>query len=564
MEHYIHLSDYKHLFVGDDATLAVQEALIACKKNQPATLYLGGEELHFYKQYAYEREYYISNNDYSKKSIIFPLIDFDGLTVDGEGAKLQFHGEVLPFVIDSSNNITVKNLSVDYPHPYFFQADIVAAEEDYLELSFDTSQFGARVDEKSITVFCEADGWSVSRDRFLVCEFERDTTAPSAYIRPYFLYLPKESDGWFLDRMYRYVTGEQLADNRICFRGQFGHKHTVGNRLIATCGPGRRCPAFFGNRSKNVLLQQITLYASASMGVICQLCENVTLDAVNALPNLEKGRFLSVNADATHFVNCMGTVRLENCMFTNMLDDAVNVHGNYLKIARRLNDRTLLLTYGHPQQRGVNLFDVGDRIHIVDNTDMHEVATLTVKQSDSLSCEYVRLETNEPLPALLAGWTVENLTKMPMLLIYNCTCGYNRPRGILVGTRKRTEIVGNTFYNMNAAINFTGDCNDWFESGPVEDVLICRNNFKNAAYAGGPAISSSPNVKSGNRPYHKNIVIENNTFEMHEPRFLHAKHTENIVFRNNRFIQNDALPPHTKIGEDGIKLVNCPSSEIEI
>ena len=117
---------------------------------------------------------------------------------------------------------------------------------------------------------------------------------------------------------------------------------------------------------------------------------------------------------------------------------------------------------------------------------------------------------------------------------------------------------------MNAAINFTGDCNDWFESGPVEDVLICRNNFKNAAYAGGPAISSSPNVKSGNRPYHKNIVIENNTFEMHEPRFLHAKHTENIVFRNNRFIQNDALPPHTKIGEDGIKLVNCPSSEIEI
>lgn len=45
---------------------------------------------------------------------------------------------------------------------------------------------------------------------------------------------------------------------------------------------------------------------------------------------------------------------------------------------------------------------------------------------------------------------------------------------------------------MSYGIHIAGDCNSWYESGPVEDVLIRGNRFINTAYTGGPAISVSP------------------------------------------------------------------------
>ncbi len=546
----INLKDYLYLQEGNDSTLAVIEAIKNLRSGD--TLKLGGGKYHFYKKFAYEKEYYISNNTYSKKSIIFPLIDMEGITVDGEGAELLFHGEVVPFVIDNSKNITLKNFKIDYPNPFFFQGEITAAAEDFIELTFDTSQFNATVDDKCITFFNEEDGWSVSKEKFLTCEFDKSTAAPSAYIQPYFLYLPAESDGSFLEGMYRYVKGKMLSKNSIRFDGHFKHTHNVGNTLICTCGPDRKCPGILGNRSEDILIKDVTMYATASMGIICQLSKNITLDTVKAIPRENSGRLLSVNADATHFVNCSGFVRYEGCTFTNMLDDAGNVHGNYLKFIKYIDKHTAILQFGHFEQVGVNIFDKGDKIRFVDNKKMTEIAVSTVKSASLINEWYVRLETEEELPELIEGNTVENFTKMPELYINNCVSGYNRPRGFLPATWKKTVITNNTFFNMSCALHFTGDSNDWFESGHVEDVLIKNNSFKNSAYASGAAIVINPHVLEGNNTYHRNIVIEDNVFEMHEERFLRASFTKGLVFRNNRFIKNESLPSHEKVGENGI------------
>lgn len=558
----INLKDYLYLQEGNDSTLAVIEAIKNLRSGD--TLKLGGGKYHFYKKFAYEKEYYISNNTYSKKSIIFPLIDMEGITVDGEGAELLFHGEVVPFVIDNSKNITLKNFKIDYPNPFFFQGQITAAAEDFIELTFDTSQFNATVDDKCITFFNEEDGWSVSKEKFLTCEFDKSTSAPSAYIQPYFLYLPAESDGSFLEGMYRYVKGKMLSENSIRFDGHFKHTHNVGNMLICTCGPDRKCPGILGNRSEDILIKDVTMYATASMGIICQLSKNITLDTVKAIPRENSGRFLSVNADATHFVNCSGFVRYEGCTFTNMLDDAGNVHGNYLKFIKYIDKHTALLQFGHFEQVGVNIFDKGDKIRFVDNKKMTEIAVSTVKSASLINEWYVRLETEEELPELIEGNTVENFTKMPELYINNCVSGYNRPRGFLPSTWKKTVITNNTFFNMSCALHFTGDSNDWFESGHVEDVLIKNNSFKNSAYASGAAIVINPHVLEGNNTYHRNIVIEDNVFEMHEERFLRASFTKGLVFRNNRFIKNESLPSHEKVGENGIVIHDtCVDSIIE-
>lgn len=559
----IYLNDYKQFFIGDDATLALQEALLACARHPGSTLKLGGGTLHFYKKFAFEKEYYISNNDYSKKSIIFPLLNMKDITIDGEGAELLFHGTVLPFVIDQSENITIKNLFVDYPHPFFFQAEISEADENSFTLRYDTEEFSAEARGDEIVFFSQKDGWEMPISRLLACECEAATKAPSAYISPYIAYLKDKSDGSFLSSMYRYLKPQQLAPGKIRLTGKLSQKHTVGNMWVCTFS-GRENPGIFGNRSKNIVIENVTLYHTASMGVICQLCENVTMEKLFTVIRPGSNRYLSVNADSTHFVNCSGAIRYEGCVFTNMLDDAGNTHGNYTRFVQAINSHTLLATFGHFQQKGINLYDAGDKIHIVDNTTMQTVATLTVKDSFLLSGDYIRLEFEEELPELKDGYTIENFTKMPELYINNCICGHNRPRGFLPGTWRKTVITNNTFFNMMCGLHFTGDSNDWFESGPVNDVLIKGNHFKNSAYTGGPAIVISPHITGQAEPFHKNIIIEENTFELHEERFLSANYADNVVMCNNVFLQNPDFPTHAKVGENGVTIQNCGKTEIEL
>jgi len=550
----ISLNDYKALFDGTDATLAVWEALQTCKENPGSTLKLGGGKLHFYKKYAFEKEYYISNNDYSNKSIIFPLIGMKDITIDGEGADLLFHGEVLPFVMDSCENVTLKNFKIDYPQPFFFQADITAAGPDFLELEYDTAEFNVKAGKRELIFFSPQDQWALPMSKVLVTEFEKDTKIPAAYLKPYIVYLSAKRDNSFLDGFYRYLTVTQLAENRIRFDGDLKQTHTVGNKWVCTFSLDRNYPGIFGTRSKNILVEDVTLHQSYAMGLICQLCENVTMNNLKAVPREGSGRYLSVSADATHFVNCSGIIRYEGCTFTNMLDDAGNIHGIYTKYARTVNANTVLVTFGHFQQKGQNLYDKGDRIHIIDSKDMSVVAAMTVKSSVLLSGDYLRLEFEEALPKMKDGYTIENFTKMPELYINNCFSGYNRPRGFLPATWKKIEITNNTFSNMEPALHITADCLDWFESGPVSDVLIKGNTFKNAAFTGGPAILIAPNAPNCKEPFQRNIRIEDNVFEMHDKRFLIADHVQNLVFENNRFVYDPSLPTHGQIGENGIKI----------
>ena len=562
----VRLADYSNFIMNGDATPALLRALEECKQYSSAMLLLGGGEWHFYRKHAARHTCYISNNDSGEKNIIFPLYGFKDLTIDGEGASLQFHGEVCPFALDGSENVTLKNFSIDYPHPYVFQATVIAAEEDSLVLDLDSESMPVRVTRDGL-VFQNPDHHrELFADKLLVCEFDRETRAPSAYIPPYFLCLRKERASDFLSSMYRYTEGERLSDTRIEFRGHFGHLHKIGNKLIGTCGPGpgkRNCPGIFGNRSKNILLENITLYATGSMGIICQVCENVTLRQVRAIPNKEKGRFLSVNADATHFVNCLGDIIYEDCVFTGMMDDASNVHGIYYKIHKIEDRHEMVLTYGHHQQVGVNVFDVGDRINVVNNQSLEVVATLTVKGVAQHAPQYLTICTREEIPSVDADFVIEDLTKNPNLYVNRCECGDNRPRGFLPATRGRIVIQNSIFHNMSAGVQFSGDANSWYEAAAVEDVLIRGNRFKNAAYAGGVAIRMNPRIAQNVRPYHKNITIVDNEFEMSGERFLNASSVENLIFKNNVFKKNQALPNHPQPSRNGIRITDCVNVDVE-
>lgn len=102
----INLSDFLDNSSVKNSTAAFNAA--AESLHDGDTLKLGGGKFDLYPDGAYIKHYFISNNDAGKKSIALPLIGKRDITIDGEGAELICHGELLPIVIDGCESVTIK------------------------------------------------------------------------------------------------------------------------------------------------------------------------------------------------------------------------------------------------------------------------------------------------------------------------------------------------------------------------------------------------------------------------------------------------------------------------
>ena len=558
----IRLQDLLH-----DGENDIVPALLAALDSLPdgGTLELGGGTHHLFPGKALRKHYFISNNDSGDKPIALPLIGKRGVTIDGGGAELIFHGGILPLVIDSSSDVTVKDLTIDYACPNFSQAEIMSSDRYTTVLRFDGDEFGCTVAPDGRFRFTTRDPLTgetgyTDAEAPLALEFDstlRDSFIPSPHKPPYFPDSLGKTDHGFLSPMFRRVSLEETEPGRINMYGNLGFEHTPGNYLVMTYS-SREFPGIFVTDSKNVILEGITLHHTASMGIICQLSENITLSGVTAEPRPGSERLISVNADATHFVNCRGKIDIRNCKFVRMMDDACNIHGIYGICHEFVDGTTIRTGFGHPQQRGINFFRRGDELALVDCETAETVAVRRVISSVLTSPDSLRITVDRPMPISDGKFVVENRSTAPDVHITGCESGFNRPRGFLLSSGGHIEVDHCVFYNMNQGIQLGGELTDWYESGPVMNVHIHDNDFRNSAYAGGAAIVTHD--LTGNVPeafFHGLIVVENNRFTQSSPRILSANYVRELVYRNNTFIEDDSLPHHGSVGEDGVRILNC-------
>lgn len=75
-------------------------------------------------------------------------------------------------------------------------------------------------------------------------------------------------------------------------------------------------------------------------GLIAQTSENITLNKFAVRLKEGSDRYFTTQADATHFSGCRGLIKSEYGFYEGMADDAINVHGTYLKIMERIDNQT--------------------------------------------------------------------------------------------------------------------------------------------------------------------------------------------------------------------------------
>lgn len=344
-----------------------------------------------------------------------------------------------------------------------------------------------------------------------------------------------------------------------------GLKGTIGNTM--SFGPNHRnFPGFVLSDSQDITFHKITIHHAGGMGILGQRCHNVTVDHCKVTPS--NGRIISTTADATHFVNCTGKIKLLDNLFENQKDDATNIHGIYVQVVDKIDNYTAMVQLKHRQQYGFDFLKTGTNVELVRGKSMITYAIRTVDSVQRLNKECTQVSFTEPLPKdLLIGDAMAEIRDYPEVTIADNIIRNNRARGMLLNCRGKTVVENNYFHTPGAAILFEGDSYFWFEQGGVRDCVIRNNTFDNCVFGvWGDAVID---VKAGIREdketsrYNKNMLIENNTFRMYDDGLLlNAYCVDGLVWRSNKVEQTSAYPKR-KEALKRFEVNYCDNVEIE-
>ena len=502
----------------------------------------------FHEKGAAVREYYISNHDQTNpKKVGIALEDMKNLTLDGQGSEFVFHGRMLPVSLLRSENCLLKNFSIDFENPHIAQVKIV--ENDPQDgIVFEPAPWVDYRIAKDSIFEAYGEGWTMRHSWGIA--FDGDTkhlvyntsdigcpTKGASEVAPRRIHAP----GW--------------KDARL-----------VPGTVVAMRGWGRPTPGIFLSHDVNATIENVKVHYAEGMGLLAQLCENITLEKFGVcLKGDADPRYFTTQADATHFSGCKGKIVSCNGLYEGMMDDAINVHGTYLKVVKRVDDRTLVGRYMHGQSWGFEWGCPGDEVQFIRSNTMELVGKqnkiISIRPYDKEQTEGAReflITFQEPVDQVIneqSGFGIENLTWTPEVLFSGNVIRNNRARGSLFSTPRKTIVENNLFdHTSGAAILLCGDCNGWFETGACRHVIIRKNRFVNALtnlFQFTNAVISIypeiPDLKGQQQYFHGGpeggIVIEDNEFETFDAPILYAKSVDGLVFRNNTIKLNTEYKP---------------------
>lgn len=519
-----------------------------CEPEDSIVLRFSAGRYEFHEQGASQREYYISNHDQvNPKKVGLALEGFRHLVLDGQGAEFVFYGRMLPLSLIDSKNCTLKDFSIDFATPHIAQIKVV---ENTLEkgLTFEVAPWvNYRVTKDSIFE-TYGEGWTARQNIGIAFE---ENTKRLVY---------KTSDLSYSTKGVTEITPRVLNAPR------WKDARLLPGTVIAMRTWYRPAPGIFFSHNVNTSLKNVKVHYAEGMGLLAQLCENITLDGFSVcLKGDRDPRYFTTQADATHFSGCKGMISSKNGLYEGMMDDAINVHGTYLKVMKRVDDRTLIGRYMHDQSWGFEWGRPGDRVQFIRSSTMdltgEENKIVSICPSDQNGLKGVReftISFEKPVDTAIngeVGFGIENLTWTPEVVFADNIVRNNRARGALFSTPQSVVVENNLFdHTSGTAILLCGDCNGWFETGACRKVVIRKNRFINALtnqFQFTNAVISIypeiPDLKGQKTFFHGGkeggIIIEENMFETFDAPILYAKSVDGLIFRRNVIRKNTDYKP---------------------
>lgn len=535
-----------------DATPLIVNALKTCKEKNITKLSFPKGVYHFYPTFAPDKYCAITNNDNGLKRTAFPLIDFHDFEIDGNGSEFIFHGKMVPFIIEESSGLTIKNFSIDWQIPFALEGLVVANNDK--DKTFDikvNTPYKVKFDRLYLSLERENSPFDTKfGERFAIgekndIEVGQNIIWNPATMAPYYntnQYAAQE----------RGIIAQELSPGLIRLKVKARMMPPIGSVFVSEGEhlSNRMCPAIRVFKSNDLLFNAINVHHAGAMGIIAERSENITLDSFNVVLKPGSGRMITTTADATHFCNTKGKVIIKNCTFENMLDDATNIHGTYVRVNKIIDDFTLAVETYHPHQKGYIFAEAGDLVKIIDqNTLDAKSVSIVIKKTEEINEKITLLTFSESIQGKVNLYDgIQNVSWESSALLENNIVRNNRARSFLISTSKEVIIRNNYFSSQMSALRITGDLNLWNESGPCENLLIENNTFVDCLYGGNKGyytimIDPEYNDKSKiTSKFSKNITVKNNNFKAFQTSILYSLSVDGLVFENNKIEQTNTYP----------------------
>ncbi len=521
---------------GEDATPIIREALQTASKlgAKEITISLTDGEYRLLPELATERYIPITNHGNGSKKIAFLLENFDKVTIEGNGAELIFHGQMMPFLLENCNNVTIKDLTIDWDVPFTFLGEVIAVDPkgEWREIKPRTKEDGFSWKLAGGRIkFPNIDGFSYT-ELGSTLAFTPDTKRPIVGA---------------LDLHSNPTKVEKLPNGNLKIYEKLRQMPPVGS-LLSSKGnreDDRYAPAFDMKECKNIRLENVTVHHALGMAFLFERSEDITISDCNVILRDGSNRVISSTADATHFANCKGDILVENCTFQNMLDDGTNVHGTYVVVTDILNSKTVRVALQHFEQMGFKFADKGDDMWFIKTPSPERAEVRTVNSTKNINEKYIDIEFTEAIPSdLKVGDILENKTWNPTYTMRGCTIQNIRARAVIIKTPEKIVIEDNYFSSMMSGVLLRGESNFWYESGAVTDVTIQNNTFHNSGDCGSKhaALYITPVFGKGfdkNMPYDRGIKFINNKIDTFNPRVVIAENAEDLLIEGNTIILNN-------------------------
>lgn len=498
-------------------------------------------EYHFFKDGAYVGEFETSSGTDKKKHVGVPFIGVKNITLDGNGSVFVFHEGVFPFIIESSENVTLKNFTMDtFLQPYC-KIDILSKSDDGIEVKIDKATTPYRIENGHLVLPREDEIFTTELKKLSLHSmitggvrylFAGDNDVSKENLPAPSMHTDAEDRGDTIFFRYRDISEEKCV-------------YAVGEPVAINIEEARNRHCFFAGRSRGVTIENAVIRRGAGMGVLAVMTDDIAVRGLKTDRNFH-GNHYSLTADALHFIQCSGKIEITDCDIGSFMDDVCNIHGTYCFVSEA-NDGEMTVKYGHEYHEGQMPYRAGDRLDIIDDKTLDIVASCEVLTTQTVPDDKfsVRLGVKylHGLENIREGFLVENPERMPDVLVKN-----NRfesfPHFRISGAGKMV-CEDNYMCGFIRAFYIFDLAKYWFESGRVKDLTIRGNVFDNRSKPGcGSFIDIGVSGFATDAPtIHDGIKILNNKFYGIDDYAVSACGVRNLTVSGNIEATGDGEAP---------------------
>lgn len=484
------------------------------------------KDYYFKRAGSEKRKLFSSGGRTCENYVLFPIENVKHLTIEGNGARFVYCDRIQPFLLSHSENIVLRNFSVDYSFYRYAFAEVLSNQEDGFEVKLDQNQFDYFVEDGFLNFVCGEDILSTKNRQISMRRIE-PTKSNVQFLRVGNSEAPinAAAENIYVDAV-KTETGVFLK-----FReennGQIPFKK--GDIVILAYDNSREAQAFYCEFSKNITLENITIHRSGGMGFVADLCEDIMLDGFQIRKKEGRTEYFTTTADGIFLSTCSGNFTLKNAYISDTYDDAINIHGFYTQIEEILSPKKVKLTQLHPVHWGNILGFPGDLVHISDPNTLNELQVLEIADFTYDEDRLHLVLTFQKEANLKPGMLIENPDRMPNVLLENntiCRCPHMRLSAGNMIIRNNTLALEVNDICIHDLIQY------WGESGAVKHVEITGNTFPSTC---APNIYVDSYRPENSNRLHDTIILRNNSFHNIREKALRITHVNNWVEEDNHY-----------------------------